>query len=90
MIVGNNRADMAHSFGAEVGSDFSAEGVMMATDVTGEKTGGPGIAGAVGINRIGDRDWLDAVEFVAFGDPSTVFTYFDGGDNAFTGEPTSE
>ena len=90
MFVGDNRAEVAHGFRANVGGDFSRHGMAHATDVAGKKTSCPGISRSVGINCVGYCDGFDAVQFVTFCDPSAVFTDFYRGDDTFPCESSGE
>lgn len=55
-----------------------------------KEAGGPGVACARGVDGLGDRDRVDAVELGAAGDPSAVFTHLDGSESTMRGEAPGE
>lgn len=87
---GNDGAEVADGFGADQRGEFAAFRKRIIAEETVEKTGGPGVAGAVGVDDIGNDDGRDLVKFVAAGEPGAVFAHFDGGENTGGGEALGE
>ena len=55
-----------------------------------KKSGGPGVAGAVGVDHIRNRHRLDAVQVAVLRDPRAVASDLDGGEHAEVGELAGE
>ena len=60
--VGDDGAEVADGFGADEGGEVAGSLEVPAAEVAEEEAGGPGIAGAVGVDDLADADGLDAVE----------------------------